>query len=45
MWLFFYFLGKRNEIALATVIKNKTQLNGKQKMVQKVQKAQKIHKV
>ena len=40
-----YFLGKRNEISLATVIKNEIQLDVKQSMVQKVQKAQKVHKV
>ena len=43
--IIFIFLGKRNEIALATVTKNRIQLHAKQKMVQKVQKAQKVHRV
>ena len=43
--IIFYFLGKRNEISLATVIKNEIELNVKQTMVQNVQKTQKIHKV
>ena len=37
-----YFLGKRNEIALATVIKNEIHLDVKEKMVQKIQKVQKV---
>ena len=35
-----YFLGKKNEISFATEIKNEIQLDVKQTMAQKVQKAQ-----
>ena len=40
-----YFLGKKNEIAFATEIKNEIQLDVKQTMVRKIQKAQTVHKV